>query len=36
VLKELGFTSDDIAGMRAGGTIPHVSNLESTATGGGR
>jgi formyl-CoA transferase len=36
VLKELGFTSDEIAGLRAGGTIPHVSNLESTATGGGR
>ncbi|MGB7467522.1 MAG: CoA transferase, partial [Candidatus Acidiferrum sp.] len=36
VLKELGFTSDEISGLRAGGTIPHVSNLESTATGGGR
>jgi formyl-CoA transferase len=36
VLKELGFTSDDIAGLRASGTIPHASNLESAATGGGR
>jgi formyl-CoA transferase len=36
VLKELGFTSDEIAGLRASGTIPHVSNLESAATGGGR
>jgi crotonobetainyl-CoA:carnitine CoA-transferase CaiB-like acyl-CoA transferase len=36
VLKQLGFTSDEIAGLRASGTIPHVSNLESAATGGGR
>jgi crotonobetainyl-CoA:carnitine CoA-transferase CaiB-like acyl-CoA transferase len=36
VLKELGFTSDEIAGMRASGTIPYASNLESAATGGGR
>jgi formyl-CoA transferase len=36
VLKELGFTSDEIAGLRASGTIPHVSNLESAATGAGR
>jgi len=36
VLKELGFTTDDIGGFRASGAIPHVSNLESAATGGGR
>jgi formyl-CoA transferase len=36
VLKELGFTSDQIAGLRTSGTIPHVSSLESAATGGGR
>src|ERR1700751_1060085 len=36
VLKALGFTIDEIAGLRASGTIPHVSNLESAATGGGR
>src|SRR5712664_1226958 len=36
VLKELGFTAGDIDGFRASGTIPHPSNLESAATGGGR
>jgi crotonobetainyl-CoA:carnitine CoA-transferase CaiB-like acyl-CoA transferase len=36
VLKGLGFTSDEIAGLRASGTIPHVSNLESASAGGGR
>jgi formyl-CoA transferase len=36
VLKELGFTPNDIDGFRASGTIPHASNLESAATGGGR
>ena len=36
VLKELGFTSDDITGLRASATIPSASNLESAATGGGR
>jgi len=35
VLKELGFTSDDIAGLRASGTVPHALHLEST-TGGAR
>jgi len=35
VLKELGFTSDEIASLRANGTIPHLSNLESAATRGG-
>src|SRR5712672_1713030 len=28
VLKELGFTTDDIGGFRASGTIPHASNLK--------
>src|SRR5271169_2540742 len=28
VLKELGFTTDDIDGFRASGTIPHTSSLE--------
>jgi formyl-CoA transferase len=36
VLKELGFTSDDITGLRASGAVPHASNLESAATGGRR
>ena len=36
VLKELGFTNDDIDALRASGTIPHVWHLEATATGGGR
>ena len=36
VLKELGFTTNDIDGFRASGTIPHASNLESAASGGGR
>jgi formyl-CoA transferase len=36
VLKELGFTTDDIDGFRASGTIPHASNLKPAATGGGR
>jgi formyl-CoA transferase len=36
VLKELGFTTDDVNGFRATGTIPHASNLEASATGGGR
>jgi formyl-CoA transferase len=36
VLKELGFTTDDIDGFRASGTIPHAANLKPAATGGGR
>src|SRR5712672_2290098 len=36
VLKELGFTTGDIDGFRASGTIPHPSNLESAATRGRR
>jgi len=36
VLKALGFTANDIDGFRASGTIPHASNLESAAGGGGR
>src|SRR5258705_9589165 len=35
VLKELGFTTDDIDGFRASGTIPHASNLQPAATEGG-
>jgi hypothetical protein len=35
VLKELGFTDDDIAGLRVSGTVPHALHLEST-TGGAR
>jgi formyl-CoA transferase len=33
VLKELGFTNDDIAGLRASGAVPHASHAESTAGG---
>jgi crotonobetainyl-CoA:carnitine CoA-transferase CaiB-like acyl-CoA transferase len=36
VLKELGFTANDIEGFRASATIPHPSNLESAASGGAR
>jgi crotonobetainyl-CoA:carnitine CoA-transferase CaiB-like acyl-CoA transferase len=36
VLRELGFTTNDIDGFRASGTIPRGSNLESASTGGGR
>jgi formyl-CoA transferase len=36
VLKELGFTTNDIDGFRASGTIPQASNLESAATRSGR
>jgi formyl-CoA transferase len=31
VLKELGFTSDDIAGLRAGGAVPPLSHVGSAA-----
>jgi formyl-CoA transferase len=33
VLKELGFTSDDITGLRASGAVPHARHLESTVGG---
>jgi formyl-CoA transferase len=33
VLKELGFTGDDIAGLRASGAVPQSRHLESTAGG---
>jgi len=33
VLKELGFTNADIAGLRANGAVPQVAHLESTAGG---
>jgi crotonobetainyl-CoA:carnitine CoA-transferase CaiB-like acyl-CoA transferase len=36
VLKELGFTTEDIVGFRASGTIPQSSNLKPAAMGGGR
>jgi crotonobetainyl-CoA:carnitine CoA-transferase CaiB-like acyl-CoA transferase len=36
VLKELGFTTDDVDGLRATGAVPRGSNLESAATGGAR
>jgi len=36
VLKELGFTTDDIDGFRASGAIPHIGHLEPATTGGGR
>src|ERR1700681_2911063 len=33
VLKELGFTTDDIAGLRAGGAVPQPRHVGSTAGG---
>ncbi|HST10877.1 MAG TPA: CoA transferase [Terriglobales bacterium] len=36
LLKQLGFTSDEIDGLRASGTIPHVWHLEAAVTGGER
>ena len=36
LLKQLGFTDDDIDGFRANGAIPHVWHLEAAPTGGGR
>lgn len=36
LLKQLGFTDDDIDGFRASGAIPHVWHLEAAPTGGGR
>jgi len=31
VLKELGFTTDDIGGFRASGTIPQLEHVSSAA-----
>src|SRR5713101_3418273 len=36
VLKEIGFTTDDIGSFRASGTIPRASNSKPAAIGGGR
>lgn len=36
LLKQLGFTDDDIDGFRANGAIPHVWHLEAAPKGGGR
>jgi crotonobetainyl-CoA:carnitine CoA-transferase CaiB-like acyl-CoA transferase len=36
VLKQLGFTSDEVDGFRASGAIPHAWHLEAATTGGGR
>jgi len=33
VLKELGFTNDDVASLRASGAVPQAFHLESTAGG---
>jgi formyl-CoA transferase len=33
VLKQLGFSDDEIDGLRASGAIPHVWNLEATTAG---
>ena len=32
VLKQLGFTGDEIDGQRAGGAIPHARHLEAAVT----
>jgi formyl-CoA transferase len=36
VLKQLGFSDDEIAALRASGAIPHVWHLEATTAGGGK
>lgn len=36
VLRELGFTNEEIDGLRASGAVPHAWHLELTATGGAR
>ena len=36
LLKELGFTGEDIDGLRASGAIPHVWHLDTANAGGGR
>jgi formyl-CoA transferase len=36
VLKQLGFTTGEIDGLRASGTIPHARHLETEAAGGDR
>ena len=35
VLKQLGFSDDEIDGLRASGAIPHIWHLEPTPAGGG-
>ncbi|HWZ60834.1 MAG TPA: CoA transferase [Gemmatimonadaceae bacterium] len=36
LLEELGFTADDIDGLRASGVIPHAWHLTAVAPGGGK
>jgi len=36
LLEELGFTADDIDGLRASGVIPHAWHLTAVAAGGGQ
>jgi crotonobetainyl-CoA:carnitine CoA-transferase CaiB-like acyl-CoA transferase len=36
VLQQLGFSSDEIDGLRASGVIPHLWHLEPSASGGGK
>ena len=36
LLKELGFSSDEIDGFRSGGAIPHAGHLEPALAGGAR
>jgi crotonobetainyl-CoA:carnitine CoA-transferase CaiB-like acyl-CoA transferase len=36
LLKELGFSGDEIDGFRASGAVPHAWHLEPAATGGSR
>jgi crotonobetainyl-CoA:carnitine CoA-transferase CaiB-like acyl-CoA transferase len=36
VLKQLGFSADDIDGLRATGAIPHAWHLQTTTSGEGR
>jgi formyl-CoA transferase len=33
LLKQLGFTTDEVDDLRAGGAIPHAWHLEAAATG---
>lgn len=36
LLRQLGFSADEIDGLRAAGAVPHAWHLEASATGGAR
>jgi formyl-CoA transferase len=35
VLKQLGFTSDEVSSFRSSGAIPQIRHLDAATTGGG-